>query len=249
MNHGESDPKMERLARPECEPEATVESARSARPPVRAAVMGWTFAQALRALHATWRKNVHELAILDEMLARRQPHILAFWHRKYVALFPLLRGRHACVVTNNAPHGHVVASICRHFGNVAIQINERGSGTESLNLMGHAFAHRSEVGITVDGPLGPYHKVKRGAIQVASDLGHWIVPVSVAARSKHVFVRRWDRLEIPKLFTHVHLSVGEPMQVPPDLSSAGLVEWRVRLHDVLEEVDAEAEKKVLQDQG
>lgn len=249
MNHGESNPILKARPRPECGLEAAGEKSPAEPLSFRATMMGWTFAQALRALHATWRKNVDELARLDALLAQRQPHIISFWHRKYVALFPLLRGRHACVVTNNAPHGHVVASICRHFGNVAIQIDDHGSGNESLNLIGHAFAHSSEAGIAVDGPLGPYHKVKRGAVQIASELGHWIVPVSVAARSKHVFVRRWDHLEIPRMFTRVHLSVGDPMQVPSNLSQAGLLDWRMRLHDVLEAVDDQAEEKVLRGQG
>ena len=214
------------------------------RPPVTARVLGWTFAQSLRVMHATWHKEVDALDRLEQLHAQGQPYIVSFWHRKYVALFPLLRGRHGCAVTTSATNGHIVACMCRHFGNHSVQINERGSGDDSIRLIGHALAHSKEGSIAVDGPHGPYHKVKRGAIQVASALGHWIIPLSVGAQRKHVLTHRWDHLEIPKLFTRVHLAVGEPIRVPPKLSAAGIMDWRIRLHDALEAVDAEAEEKV-----
>lgn len=212
--------------------------------PLGAQLLGWTFAQTLRAMHASWRKNLRELTILDELHARGEPHILSFWHRKYVALFPLLRRRQICVVTTNSPHGHVVASICRFFGNVVIQVPDHGHGRQSLEMMGHAFAHSSQAGIALDGPAGPYHRVKRGAIRVASELGHSVVPISVAARRKHVLRHRWDRLEIPMVFTRVHVSVGEPIKIPSGLSWQEVQRWRTRLHDALEAVDQVAENRV-----
>jgi hypothetical protein len=86
--------------------------------------------------------------------------------------------------------------------------------------------------------------VKRGAIQLASELGHLIVPISVASRRKHVLRHRWDRLEIPMMFTRVSVAVGEPMRIPPGLSWEEVGCWRSRLHDVLEAVDREAEDRV-----
>jgi lysophospholipid acyltransferase (LPLAT)-like uncharacterized protein len=212
--------------------------------PLGAQVLGWTFAQTLRAMYASWRKNLQELAVLDELHERGEPHIISFWHRKYVALFPLLRRRQICVVTTNSPHGHVVASICRFFGNVVIQIPSQGQGQQSLEMIGHAFAHSSEAGMAADGPTGPYQKVKRGPIQVASELGYSIVPVSVASRRKHILHHRWDRLEIPMIFTRVHVSVGRAIKIPPALSWEGVQDWRIRLHDALEAIDTEAERRV-----
>jgi lysophospholipid acyltransferase (LPLAT)-like uncharacterized protein len=212
--------------------------------PLGAQLLGWTFAQMLRTMHATWRKDVGDMALLDELIAARQPHIVSFWHRKYVALFPMLRRRHACVVTTASPHGHVVASICRHFGNSVIQVPGSGHGPQALDMIGHAIAHASEAGIAVDGPVGPDHKVKRGAIQLASELGHLIVPMSVASRHKHVLHHRWDRLEIPMIFSRVCVAVGEPMRIPPGLSWEEVQRWRSRLQDLLEAIDSEAEDRV-----
>lgn len=222
------------------DPDTTAGTAR----PLGAQLLGWTFAQTLRAMCATWRMDMREVERFDKSPTAREPHIASFWHRKYVALCPVLGGRRSCVVTTASPHGHVVASICRNFGNRVIQIPPTSQGADALRMIGHAFAQAHAASIVADGPAGPYHKVKRGPIQVASETGHVIVPVSVAARRRHVMRHRWDRLEIPFLFTRVHVSVGEPLRIPPNLTWEEVQHWRARLHDTLEALDEDAERKV-----
>jgi lysophospholipid acyltransferase (LPLAT)-like uncharacterized protein len=244
MSRLQSDPSARFERRRETSVPAAPQLLGSERPPIIAQMLGWAFAYTLRVMHSTWRTDVDALARLDELHAEQRPHIITFWHRKYVALFPLLRGRHACAVTTSATHGHIVACMCRHFGNHAVQISDQGRGAQSFRAIGHALARDNEGSIAVDGPHGPDHTVKRGAVQAASDFGHLLVPISVAARRKHVLVHRWDHLEIPTFFTRVSLAVGDPIRVPPNLRSAEIMRWRTRLHDALEAVDREAEAMV-----
>jgi lysophospholipid acyltransferase (LPLAT)-like uncharacterized protein len=98
-------------------------------------------------------------------------------------------------------------------------------------------------GIVVDGPRGPYHVVKRGTIQLASELGFALLPVAVASRRKCVLRHRWDLMEIPHPFTRVYLVIGEAMTVPAGLTQDEVESWTRRLHDALEAVDRLAEEK------
>jgi len=204
---------------------------------------GWIGVRALRILTATWREHHEGLHLLDELLENKRPHIMTFWHRKFVTLFPLLQGRPVCVATAASPPGDIIADMCDRFGYLSVQIPDHGRD-HSLNLMGKAFAHADQASMAVDGPHGPYHAVKQGAIQLASDLGHLIVPVSVATRRNIVLSHRWDQLEIPVAFTRVSLVIGDPINIPPNLSQDKLPIWTKRLHDVLEELDERAERKV-----
>ena len=102
----------------------------------------------------------------------------------------------------------------------------------------------SEAGVAVDGPMGPYHIVKRGPVQLAAQLGWQIVPASVASRHKYVFRHRWDRLEIPKPLSRVCLKIGEPICIPSNLTTGELHHWTRRLHDILEDDEREAQRKV-----
>ncbi|MCA9218468.1 MAG: hypothetical protein KDB27_35610, partial [Planctomycetales bacterium] len=49
---------------------------------------------------------------------------------------------------------------------------------------------------------------------LASRLHCPIVPVSVAVNHKLVLTRRWDRLEIPHLFSDVSFVIGRPLEFP-----------------------------------
>lgn len=211
--------------------------------PLRDRAVGWTWTQSLRVICASWRKQVIGREVIEQLDSQRQPHIVTFWHRKCVALMPFLRGRGSCVVTSASRHGNVIANICHRFGSIYVQIPDHGRD-HSLNLMTHALSHSYESSIAVDGPRGPYHVVKRGAVQLASQLGYSIVPVSVASRRKRVLVHRWDRLELPKMFTRVCIVVGDPLTVPSRLGPEDVQSWSGRLKDVLEAADDLAERLV-----
>jgi len=103
-------------------------------------------------------------------------------------------------------------------------------------------------GIAVDGPLGPYHRVKRGPVRLASELGLRVVPITFAAARSRIALERWDRMEIPRLFSRVVFLLGEPIEVPAQLAAEGgdgaVDAWSDRLRDVLEDLDLRAAELV-----
>jgi lysophospholipid acyltransferase (LPLAT)-like uncharacterized protein len=117
----------------------------------------------------------------------------------------------------------------------------------SLDVMRAAVAKIGVAAIAVDGPLGPHHVVKRGAIELASELGCMLLPVSVASRRKRIATERWDRREVPCPFTTVHVEAGEPIAVPHGLGEDGVKEWSERVREALEALDAQAERALLRD--
>ena len=110
--------------------------------------------------------------------------------------------------------------------------------------MKETLGHFTAAAIAVDGPVGPYHIVKHGAVRLASELGYAIVPVSFAARRTHVLAERWDKMEVPKLFSRVCMVLGKPIELPTHLSEAAVHDWSKKLHDVLEEINARASRHV-----
>ncbi len=217
------------------------EAERKPRRGLRARLLGWLWASLLRIQCTTWRKRFEGLDELDRILKEGRKVLFSFWHGKYVPLFALLRGRPACVFTSQSRRGEVLEEICRRFGYDCVQIPVHGSG-QALELMLRALASHQNGAIAVDGPLGPYHRVKRGAIKLASELGYVVVPASVSARRKRVMKHRWDRLEVPGLFTRVGFAIGRPMEIPPNLSVEEMKSWVKRLHDALESLDRRAEE-------
>lgn len=198
---------------------------------------------AFRLQLASWREAVHGLEHLDGLIARGLPALAVFWHGKYTPLFALLRGRRAVVFTSLSFRGAVIAEICRRFGYRPVQLADRG-GEESFDRMRRELTGAGLCGIAVDGPLGPYHQVKRGPVRLASELGLLVVPITFAAARSRVAAERWDRMELPRLFTRVVFLLGEPIEIPgglaPDGDPGALDAWAARLRDVLEDLDRRA---------
>jgi lysophospholipid acyltransferase (LPLAT)-like uncharacterized protein len=66
----------------------------------------------------------------------------------------------------------------------------------------------ADAAFAVDGPRGPLHAAKQGALVVAERARARLVPVACAARRTWVLQQAWDRFEIPLPFTTVVIAVG-----------------------------------------
>lgn len=205
----------------------------------RARVLGLLAAAWLRLQRATWRVSQEGVDRFDTALERGERVIVVFWHGKYVPLFVLLRGRSACVFTSLSRRGAVIAELCRRFGYRPVSLPDHG-GDRSLEEMRRALAGSPVAGIAADGPQGPYHVFKRGAIELASSLGCPLIPTGVAARRKRVLHQRWDRMELPRLFTRIGLAMGEAVHVPPDVIGESLHRWQLELASALERAERRA---------
>ena len=182
---------------------------------IHAAALGWLWFLALRLQFATWRVRVTGLEELDDAIAERRPLLVVFWHGQYVPLFALLRGRKAAVLTNRSFRGEVIARISHHCGYSVSSLPDRGRAG-ALDHMREAVARFHAVGIALDGPLGPFHQIKRNCVRLAAEKKIEIFPVGVAASRKKVFTDRWDRMEVPRLWSRVAFVVGEPFEIAPD---------------------------------
>ena len=79
-------------------------------------------------------------------------------------------------------------------------------------------ARTGELGITPDGPKGPRRRAQQGLVYLASRTGLPIVPLGYAYRRCWRF-NSWDRFMLPKPFTVGHGVSGEPIEIPPGIST------------------------------
>jgi lysophospholipid acyltransferase (LPLAT)-like uncharacterized protein len=212
---------------------------------LRARIIGTFAAAVLRVLDATWRKDDAEVAVLDELFARDQQLVVAFWHGKFFPLFSLMRGRRSTVFASISLHGEIIAEICRWFGYDCVLIPDTGGEQARQTMLDTVKSSRSAA-VAVDGPRGPYHVVKRGAIDLASELGFVVVPVTAACSRRWIDRRRWDLREVPGPFSRLVLAMGKPIRVPPVLDTRTRRAFRIELGESLEALDRRAGEKLQQ---
>jgi lysophospholipid acyltransferase (LPLAT)-like uncharacterized protein len=194
-----------------------------------AAVLG---ALVVRLLGLTWRIDRRGLASFDARIAAGERCVFAFWHAR---MFPLVfthQNRAIVVLISRHHDGELIARIIEQLGfRTARGSSTRGGEEGARDLLRYA-GERALLAITPDGPRGPAEKVKPGLAWIASRSGLPVVPVATAARSAWVF-RSWDRFRIPKPFTRVVVSYGEPIRIPADADGDALERWRERLDDAI----------------
>ncbi len=207
---------------------------------LRIKTTGWIIAGVLRLFRSSWRIRADGMETFRNLYNAGTPFILCFWHGKYIPILPLFEGYEATVVTSRSNRGDVLSSVCSNLGYNFIQIPDHG-GKVSMKLM-EGLAGARAGAIAVDGPLGPYHVVKRGVVRLASTMGFSLLPASLSIQHKIVLRGRWDRLEVPLPFSRLNLRIGTPLQTPASGLSPGEIDsWSTRLTEIMEDLEMEKE--------
>jgi len=193
----------------------------------------------IQALGATlgWRLDGFER--FDEIAARRQQPIMAFWHGRILPATYYFRRRGIVVITSENFDGEWIARIIERFGFGTARGSSSRGGVKALLQLTRVIAAGKPAGFTVDGPRGPARVAQPGALWLAKATGHPVLPFHLEA-SRHWTLGSWDRTQIPKPFTTVALAVGEPFDVAPDADAATIESARVLLEARLHALEARA---------
>jgi lysophospholipid acyltransferase (LPLAT)-like uncharacterized protein len=210
-------------------------------PRLSARLTGRLCAFLLHLAGSTWQQQAEGLDVLDEMLKRGERVLAIFWHGGYVPLFFLFAGRHARILSSRSFRGEVIAAICCRFGYDGGMIPDPVGG-KTLDAVRRALQGCQLSALAVDGPLGPQHVVKAGAVRLASDLGFVVLPIAAAADRSWILDGRWDRMEIPRPFARLSLVCGEPVAIPAGLPEAEVAFWCSRLRESLEAAERRAKE-------
>ena len=194
-----------------------------------AVALAWAM---IRALWATCR--VTHVAGLDE--ARRTVRdskslIPVYWHQHMLfgarAVLDLRSaGLKAGFLISPSVDGTAPAMLVEKVGGVVIRGSSTHTGARALRDYYETIVRQQvSPAITPDGPKGPVHVFKPGAIMLSQITGKPILPVAVAASPACRF-RTWDRFELPLPFSRVAIVYGEPVQVARATDAAALQQWQ-----------------------
>jgi hypothetical protein len=95
--------------------------------------------------------------------------------------------------------------------------------------------------LTPDGPRGPLHEFKPGAVMLSQITGKPILPISIAA-SRCVTFPTWDQFELPLPFSRVVIAYGEPVKVPRAMDAQGLARTQEEMAQRLRALREEARR-------
>ncbi|HSD11100.1 MAG TPA: lysophospholipid acyltransferase family protein [Candidatus Binatia bacterium] len=217
----------------------------SRRARIRVALLGF----AARYLYGLVKSTVRPVVGPDarEVLAAFENNervVIAFWHGQLAMLQAGYRGRGAgiCVQVSHHSDGEIITRAVRPFGIRAARGSATRGGLASVREMIEAHRQGYDLALAPDGPRGPIHRAKPGAIRLAQATGARLFPVACAPRRGVVF-RSWDRFTVPLPFTRVYYVVGAPLSVPRDADEGAIERARLALEEELSRTTREAERR------
>jgi len=195
-------------------------------------------AGALRLLRRTLRIEYRNDERVLALTGKKLPIVFAFWHGEMLmALFTACDyarrqvGRYAALASLSED-GELLARTLQRFRFDAVRGSSRHGARSGLKGLERYLANGGNVGVAVDGPLGPRHSAKMGVALLARNTGAPILPFTVQYE-RSWRLRSWDRTEIPRPFSRTVVTFHEPITVPPAADRDELERIRARIEQIL----------------
>ena len=138
--------------------------------------------------------------------------ILVSWHGKVLGLMEHLKHKEYFALVSQSRDGDLIADIAKKFGYNFFRGSSNKGGKEAIKNIDDFFKKNSgaKIIITPDGPTGPEHKVKPGALILSQNSDRPIIPMIVDVKSSWKF-KNWHTFYLSKPFSKMRVVFGEPL--------------------------------------
>ncbi|WP_320046586.1 DUF374 domain-containing protein [uncultured Ilyobacter sp.] len=174
---------------------------------------------------------------LLENLSNEQ-FVIAFWHGDSYCMYPILKGSSLLVVTTEDRRGDYISEISKCFGYIPVRIPDKNNEGRSLIRIRNSIEkyRGASIGVTLDGPLGPYHKPKDFPFITALLSEKRVLPISLEFSRKIQLKKRWDKYTIPLPFNKIKLKTHFPLKITKEDKKNGFFNLK---EQILQEMENE----------
>jgi hypothetical protein len=176
----------------------------------------------------------------DWLRANKKPFIYCVWHGKIFPASFVLRRKKVHAMVSLHTDGEIIAQTLLRLGFHTIRgSSTRGASRATIEMI--RALKRGVIGAIIpDGPKGPRHVLKPGAITIAQKSGAYLLPLAFACSNSFRF-NSWDRFAIPLPFSKCAAIYGEPIAVPANLQDKAFENFRLMVEDRMLELEKYAE--------
>jgi hypothetical protein len=217
--------------------------------PGRMLVYRIAVAVAWRLIHLFWATcRVHRVLGLEAAQAtvrEARSVIPVYWHQHMLfgvrALLDLRpQGLKVGFLISPSVDGTAPSMLVARIGGHVIRGSSTHTGARALRDYYETIVKQEiSPAITPDGPRGPVHEFKPGAVMLSQLTGKPILPVSIAASTTWRF-RTWDRFELPLPFSRIVIAYGEAVRTPRGLDASSLERMQLEMAARLQALHAAA---------
>lgn len=181
--------------------------------------------------------NTETIKKLDE---EKKNYVLAFWHGTMIIPWYIHRSKNFVALISKSKDGDMLANLLKHWDYEVVRGSSSRGGNVALGIMVDYAKNNSSIAITPDGPKGPVHKLKPGAVITAKKSNIPLVLMGIGVEKKKI-LKSWDKFEIPKLFSKVKVVYSNAIYIDGTLSFEGTSKMIDECESKLTQLQNEAE--------
>lgn len=169
-------------------------------------------------------------------MSKNQNFVIALWHQNLFTSLCSYSNRKTSfvIIVSASKDGDVISYPIEKFGHLTARGSSSKKGIQALKSALKLMSHGHPAAVTIDGPRGPYHSVKSGVFQLSKLSQAPILPYVCRPESFWEFSKSWDKFRLPKPFTKIICSYGQPFYCQKDTDSGRYLAATERLTKELE---------------
>ncbi len=195
----------------------------------------------LRSIGPTLRIEYVGGRHLDEIHARGERAIGAFWHRCIFSAIWCWKSRGVVVMNTTNFDGQWTRRVIEGLGYATAQGSSSRGGLRGLAVMARRIEEGHDVAFTIDGPRGPRYVAKPGPVMLARRTGQPIILFHVGVERGYTFEKSWDHFQIPYPFSRAVMVMAPPLYVAAGAESAAMETKHAEMQAELERLREVAE--------
>lgn len=164
----------------------------------------------------------------------KKPIIFVFWHGQLLPLVHLHRKEGIVVLVSEHADGEYITRVIHRHGFLTARGSSTRGGVKGLKGIVRAAREGRDLAFTPDGPRGPRHEFKWGALVAAQLTGLPLVSITVGV-DRAWYLRSWDRFMIPKPLSTLRIRYGAPRWVPREASEVDLRAMALELEEEMKQ--------------
>ncbi len=200
----------------------------------------YTLFQIVTVLCKSLRITFKNKEVIDKLENENQKFVLAFWHGSMLLPWYLQRHKNFAGLTSKSKDGDLLNKVLKLWGYNVVRGSSTEGGEVALGILLDYAKNGCSISITPDGPLGPYRKMKAGAVIAAKKSGLPLVLIGVGFKGKRN-LKSWDKFTVPKLSTKAKVVYSDPIRIDKDLSYSETTKMIVKCEKILNQIQDEAE--------
>jgi lysophospholipid acyltransferase (LPLAT)-like uncharacterized protein len=154
---------------------------------------------------------------LEKLKSVGGPYVLAFWHGTMLLPWYLHGNPNVLALTSKSKDGDLLARLLKKWNYKVVRGSSSSGGGIALGIMVDYAKNNHSIAITPDGPKGPRHKFKAGAVITAKKSGLPIILIGIGYQRKKI-LKNWDKFEVPHFFSRAKIVYSDPIYVNANLN-------------------------------